>query len=276
MLQKIIDFLGFSQKKHTVVWHPTWSDYLQRKVVFYRALTAEDKKRFEHRSARFLETTHIESSQEVTITHEDCLLIAASAVIPVWSFPKWHYFNLKSVYLLPQAFNEKLEFNQPDSRITGMVGTGVMGGKLVLSQPDLHAGFANGRDKHNVGIHEFVHLIDMADGECDGFPERLRAHAFSIPWFELVQAKVQEIDSGISNIRDYGATSRIEFFAVASEYFFERPLMLKDKHPKLYSALEKLYALDMAAIMQDAKPFKNAPCSCGSGKKYKRCCFKLG
>jgi len=54
-----------------------------------------------------------------------------------------------------------------------MVGNGPLHGKMALSKPHLHLGFKNSRDKHNVGIHEFVHLIDMADGNCDGFPERL-------------------------------------------------------------------------------------------------------
>lgn len=154
-----------------------------------------------------------------------------------------------------------------------MVGTGVMKGKLVLSRPDLHQGFRNDRDKHNVGIHEFVHLIDMADGDCDGFPERLKTYAYSIPWFELLRIKVQEIEAGSSNIRDYGATNRAEFFAVASEYFFERPAMLKHKHPNLYHALSDIYQQDLAAIASATAPFKNALCPCGSGKKYKRCCM---
>ncbi len=273
MWEKIAAFLGFTSKSSLKIsWHPDWSHFLEKRVAFYRRLNTENKKQFENRALLFLQTTRIESSQH-EVTNEDCLLIAASAIIPVWSYPKWHYLNLVAVYLLPQAFNENLEFNQPDSRITGMVGTGVMAGKLVLSQPDLHAGFSNDKDKHNVGIHEFVHLIDMADGDCDGFPERLKEYAFMVPWFELVKVKTEEIIKGKSNIRDYGATNRVEFFAVASEYFFERPKMLKDKHPKVYDALSTFYAQDLAAIEAEYQPFKNAPCSCGSGKKYKRCCM---
>ncbi|WP_054112528.1 zinc-dependent peptidase [Marinagarivorans algicola] len=270
--QKIASFLGLSSKPTTMQWHSDWSDYLHNNVDFYRTLKDCDKKIFEHRVLLFLQTTRVEGGG-LTVTNEDCLLVAASAIIPVWAYPKWHYFNLVSVYLLPQAFNANLEFNQPDSCITGMVGTGVMAGKLVLSRPDLHAGFANAQDKQNVGIHEFVHLIDMADGECDGFPERLKAHAFSTPWFELVKIKVEEIIQGTSNIPDYGATNRAEFFAVASEYFFERPKLLKEKHPQVYAALSAFYAQDTAAIEQAIKPYKNAPCLCGSGRKYKRCCM---
>lgn len=270
-LSYIVQFLKGAPPK-PVVWLPEWSHFLAREVDFYRALSADDKTIFHRRIILFLQSTRVEAGQFV-VSDEDRLLVAASAIIPVWAFPRWHYFNLSAVFLLPQAFNENLEFGMPDSCITGMVGTGKMAGKLVLSRPDLYAGFRNGRDKHNVGIHEFVHLIDMADGECDGYPERLKAFSFSIPWFELVKRKVDEIIAGDSNIRDYGATNRAEFFAVASEYFFERPKLLQRKHPQLYGALSQLYQQDRAAIANDTLVYKNAPCPCGSGKKYKRCCL---
>ena len=155
-----------------------------------------------------------------------------------------------------------------------MVGTGVLSGKLLLSKPHLYLGFENKKDKHNVGIHEFVHLIDMADGNCDGYPERLKEHAFSIPWFELVKYKIKQINTGKSNIRDYGATNNAEFFSVASEYFFERPKMLQSKHPKLFKMLTEVYQQDTMGIEKDIRVSKNAPCPCGSGNKYKRCCIE--
>lgn len=272
LISTLKTWLGLAPSKSIIQWQKSWSAFLEEHVGFYRQLGESDKRLFEQRVILFLETTRIEAGQ-FEVTDEDRLLVAASAVIPVWAFDGWQYFNLEAVFLLPQAFNSHLEFNQPDSLITGMVGTGVMAGKLVLSKPDLHQGFSNERDKHNVGIHEFVHLVDMADGECDGFPERLKTFAYSIPWFELLRVKVLEIERGQSNIRDYGATNRAEFFAVASEYFFERPAMLKRKHPKLYEALSEIYQQDLAAIKKDANPFKNSPCPCGSGKKYKRCCM---
>lgn len=253
-------------------WQPAWSQFLLNKVAFYRGLNPSDRKTFEQRMQLFLLTTEVEAGVS-GVTEEDRLLVAASAIIPVWGFPKWHYFNLRTVYLLDNAFNENLEFGLPDSCITGMVGTGRLAGKLVLSKPHLYLGFENTKDKHNVGIHEFVHLVDMADGECDGYPERLKEFAFSIPWFELVRQKIAGIENGKSNIRDYGATNRAEFFAVASEYFFERPAMLKEKHPKLYEALTSIYNQDVMHIVGDVKVSRNAPCPCGSGLKYKRCCL---
>jgi Mlc titration factor MtfA (ptsG expression regulator) len=259
-------------KKVMIVWQANWTAYLNDTVVFYKTLCELDKTLFEKRVRLFLETTAIEAGQ-FEVTDHDRLLVAASAIIPVWGFPDWHYFNVRQVFLLPAAFNAQFECGQTDSVITGMVGTGPMSGKLALSQPALHLGFSNAKDKHNVGIHEFVHLIDMADGDCDGFPERLKKYAFSIPWFELVENKIADIDGDVSNIRDYGATNKAEFLAVTSEYFFERPNMMQKKHPRLYQALCDLYQQDVSRIADDIQPRKKAPCPCGSGKRYKHCCL---
>ena len=273
---KILDwikhlFLG-GPSRPTVEWRPEWSVFLKEHVAFYRALSEEDQQVFNQRVLLFLQTTSVEAGQ-FEVTDEDCLLVAASAVIPVWGFPKWHYFNLRAVFLLPASFNEQFECGKPDSTITGMVGTGPMSGKMALSRPALYYGFKNSRDKRNVGIHEFVHLVDMADGECDGYPERLKEHAYSIPWFELVAHKIQAIEDKRSNIRDYGATNRAEFFAVASEYFFERPKMMKAKHPALFESLSTFYQQDVMNIAADIKLRKKSLCPCGSGKRYKRCCM---
>jgi len=265
---------SFRQGKEvvTISWQANWTAYLNESVAFYRTLSESDKTLFEKRVRLFLETTPVEAGQ-IEVTDEDRLLVAASAVIPVWGFPDWHYFNVQKVFLLPASFNERFECGQPDSLITGMVGTGPMSGKLALSQPALHLGFSNTKDKQNVGIHEFVHLVDMADGDCDGFPERLKKYAFSIPWFELVENKIAGIESNNSNIRDYGATNKAEFLAVTSEYFFERPKLMQKKHPKLYQALSDFYQQDVSRIANDIKPRKKAPCPCGSGKRYKHCCL---
>ncbi len=259
--------------EYSAVWQVTWSQFLEHNVGFYQNLSAADRELFERRVLLFLHSTGVEASAGVEVTDEDRLLVAASAIIPVWRFPKWHYVNLGAVYLFPAAFDEHFVCGTPQSTITGMVGTGPMAGRMALSKPHLHHGFANRRDKQNVGIHEFVHLIDMADGECDGFPERLREYSYAIPWLDFVRHKTNEIMAKESNIRDYGATNAAEFFSVASEYFFERPKMLKKKHPELCAALEQFYRLNAEEIANDKHFSKNGPCPCGSKKKYKRCCY---
>ena len=156
-----------------------------------------------------------------------------------------------------------------------MVGTGYMEGKMILSKTSLHNGFRNETDKKNTAIHEFVHLIDKADGNIDGIPELLLGKQYVIPWIDLIHKKIEEIIEGKSDINPYGATNKTEFFAVISEYFFERPKLLKKKHPELYKLLVEIFDQKMINKLQKSKTQeigRNSPCPCGSGKKFKKCC----
>jgi len=265
-------FFKLSKPKSMVIWQDSWRAILQERVSFYQRLSEQEQGEFEKRVLLFLQTTTVESGQ-LDVSDTDRMLVAASAVIPVWGFPKWHYINLATVYLLPAAFNDDFECGKSDSRYTGMVGSGPMAGKMALSQPALHYGFANDRDKSNVGVHEFIHLIDMEDGQTDGFPERLKDHSYALPWFELVEKKTRDIIKRRSNIDNYAATNSVEFLAVTSEYFFERPKMLEKKHPQLYQALEDFYQLSVEEISGDLEWRRTHPCNCNSGKIYSDCCL---
>jgi len=123
-----------------------------------------------------------------------------------------------------------------------MVGNGFLNGKMLLSKRSLHGGFGNKTDRNNTGVHEFIHLIDMEDGAVDGIPENLLKDENIIPWVDLMYRKIKEIKSGDSDIKPYGATNEAEFFSVVGEYFFERPELLKRKHPELFKLLEEAFA----------------------------------
>ena len=66
-------------------------------------------------------------------------------------------------------------------------------------------------------------------------------HQYAIPWLDLMHRKMEEINNDESDIRNYGGTSKVEFFTVASEYFFERPDLMRRKHPDLYEMLVKCF-----------------------------------
>ena len=274
----IIGWLVFrNKKKKNVVMEPMPDHYkniLLKHSNFYNQLNSEEKYLFEQRIMNFLHTTRI-TGIETNIEDEDKVLVAASAIIPVFSFPNWEYVNLNEVLLYPSAFTEKFETGT-GGNIQGMVGTGYMEGKMILSKPALHAGFSNEKDKKNVGIHEFVHLIDKMDGTTDGVPQVLMEKAYTIPWIDYVQKEMTLIHELQSDVNPYGGVSKTEFFAVISEFFFERPKLLKTIHPKLYEYLTKIFTVDLArkykSVRLKRKPGRNDPCICGSGKKYKQCC----
>lgn len=125
--------------------------------------------------------------------------------------------------------------------IQGMVGNRFLNNKMLLSKRALRSGFSNKTDKNNTAIHEFIHLIDMEDGIVDGIPEIFMQQQEILPWVDLMYAKIKDIKENDSDIDAYGATNEAEFLSVAAEYFFERPELLKVKHPKLYAMLDSIF-----------------------------------
>ena len=131
--------------------------------------------------------------------------------------------------MYPNSFNQSHETSGDDRQILGMVGNGYMEGVVILSKRALHHGFSNKTDKNNTAIHEFVHILDKQDGNIDGVPQVLMDNASTMPWVEMIRKKMEEITDKESDIRPHGATNQQEFFAMASEYFFERPALLRSK-----------------------------------------------
>ena len=209
----IFYMVKFLQKKKVKVTQPVpplLKTILQEQVPFYQQLNENRKTEFEERTIHFLTQG-------------------------------WEYPNLNEVLLYPDSFDHEFEQQGDDRNILGMVGSGALNQVMILSQFELRQAFINETGKNNTAIHEFVHLVDKTDGEIDGVPESLLNKQYIKPWLQLMQEKIKEIIDDRSDINPYGATNEAEFFAVVSEYFFERPELLKEKHPELYELLLKIF-----------------------------------
>jgi len=260
-----------------------WEAVLQREVVFYRTLEPADRESFRRQLQVFLGEkliTGIKTDVDTTTR----VLAAASAIIPIFGFPEWEWDQISEVLIYPSRFDQDFSFGERnDHRTLGMVGTGAMNRMMILAKPDLLAGFRNPGDKRNVGVHEFAHLVDKSDGVIDGLPGVGLDRQSIGPWIELVRRKTEEIRRGDSDIDRYALTNEAEFFAVASEYFFERPGVMKRKHPELYAMLSRVFNQSpgsrvvkfLREIKRGRPSFgRNSPCPCGSGIKFKKCCLK--
>ncbi len=239
----ILFAVKFLQKKRITVTDPLpvhLKKILEDQVPFYQQLNEDKQKEFVERAAKFLATTKI-SGVKTIVEDIDRVLIAASAIIPIFNFPGWEYRNLHEVLLYPDSFDHEFEQQGEGRNILGMVGTGALNHVMILSQFELRQAFTNTTGKNNTAIHEFVHLVDKSDGEIDGLPEVLLDKKYIRPWLQLMRQKIQEIYDDNSDINPYGATNEAEFFAVVSEYFFERPDLLKENHPELYALLLKIF-----------------------------------
>ena len=103
----------------------------------------------------------------------------------------------------------------------------------------------------NVVIHEFAHLLDMQNYEIDGIPA-LAHHIDAEQWVATFQDEFERLIRQARHRRKtvldyYGTTSEAEFFAVASEAFFERAAQLREESPELYAILQEFYRQDPAA-----------------------------
>ncbi len=221
-----------------------WKKLLYKNVSFYKKLPNKKKKLFEYKVLEFINNVTVKGVQ-TTINDLDRLLVGASAVIPIFAFPEWKYKNLDEVLIYPSTFSQNFETTGKNRNVLGMVGTGFMDRKMILSKNALRKGFANETDKRNTAIHEFIHLIDKMDGKIDGIPRILLEKQYTIPWIDMIEQKIEEIVKKQSDINPYAGTSQIEFLTVLGEYFFERPLLLKKNHPKLYEMLEEIFDQDL-------------------------------
>ena len=219
---------------------PDWRAVLEKEVLFYSNLSDEDKLYFEQRVHGFLLNYKITPIQ-TTIDLKDKLLVASSAIIPIFHFPNWRYTNLKEVLIYPARFNLDYDTEGENRNILGMVGNGILEGKMVLSKKALEHGFSNKTDKGNTAIHEFIHLVDKMDGAVDGIPKALMDKKLVLPWLEVMHKEIENIQKGESDIRSYATTNQQEFLAVCGEYFFERPHLFERKHPELFAIMDQVF-----------------------------------
>ena len=102
-------------------------------------------------------------------------------------------------------------------------------------------------------LHEFAHQLDQEDGLADGAPMLDRRSQY-VAWARVLGDEYEQLrrdaEQGRKNVLDeYGATNPAEFFAVATECFFEKPVPIRRKHPELYEELKEYYRQDPASLM---------------------------
>jgi Mlc titration factor MtfA (ptsG expression regulator) len=258
-----------------------WENILNSRVAYYLSLGDEEKTAFKKQIQIFLNEKMITGIQ-TEIDDETRVLVAVSAVIPIFKFPDWEYNKLDEILIYPANFDREYNFSGRRNSILGMVMSN--SSTIILSKPALFDGFWKSKDGLNVGIHEFIHKIDHEDGLVDGIPNFLMTREIYKRWIELVDSEMKKIEKGKSDINSYALTNKAEFFSVVSEYFFENPAQLENKHPELYALMTKIFRQDTKSQLKSVvrtmfmrrpkKIGRNSPCPCGSGRKYKKCCLK--
>jgi len=257
-----------------------WQEILSRKVSYYNSLDQGQKDRFNREVQVFLGEKDI-SGIDTEVDDTCRLLIAASAVIPVFNFPDWEYDGIMEILVYPHPINDEYDCGKGDSSILGFATVGA--GSMAFAKDALYQGFKDTKDKMNVGFHEFIHRVDGQDGMTDGIPDSLITPKIHKEWISIMEKEMKLMEEKKSDINPYGLTNNAEFFAVASEYFFENPAIMSQKHPEMYAIMTKIFKQDTKTMFRKVvkslfqpygkKTGRNAPCPCGSGRKYKHCCL---
>ena len=228
-----------------------WRSILMANLPIYTALNEADKDKLCKlinvfiASKRFVGCGGQEITDEirVTISAEACLLLLRQG----WSV----YPKLYSVLVYPSSFIVERDQQREDGTVAmqqdHLLGESWSNGKVILSWDDVLTGVSNFNDGHNVVLHEFAHQLDTASGAANGAPP-LRRNSYA-SWAtvltkEFKQLKWRRIKRHKSVMAKYGATNPAEFFAVATETFFEKPRQLYKKHPQLFEELERYYGVD--------------------------------
>jgi len=219
---------------------PVVKKTLEEQVTFYQGLNDAEKADFEKRLLAFLEKVRI-TGVKTEVSDADRVLVAAAAIIPIFAFKGWEYPNIHEVLVYPGSFNTDFAIRGEGRNVLGMVGNGPMKDVMILSKQDLHQDFSDPHSHSNTAVHEFVHLIDAADGDTDGCPRTFIPPQYVVPWLKRIHQEIRLIKMGESDINPYATTNEAEFLAVAAEYFFEQPHRMQEKHPELYDLLLQVF-----------------------------------
>lgn len=236
-----------------------WEDYLADNVPYYDALTPEEQTRLRGLTRVIVAEKSWEGAGGLILTDEIKVTIAAQSALLLLGLTNHDFYpNVHAIIVYPAAYRVRHEEMRPGGVIhrkrTTHLGEawGYGQGPVIVSWADALHGAENPEDAQNVVLHEFAHKLDMRDGDADGVPPLPGGPSQYDSWAEVMQAEynrlVDEAADGDADILDdYGAENPAEFFAVATETFFEKPRQLRRKRPRLYEVLKRYYNQDPAA-----------------------------
>lgn len=230
---------------------PRWRAILHRNVPLYRRLPPALQRRLREDLRVFVAEKDFIGCAGQEITDEVRVTIAAQACLLTLNRAERTIPSLYTVLVYPGAFVVERVRPQPSGVLqeTRQVLSGESWtlGQVVLSWEDVLAGAADPDDGRNVVIHEVAHQLDQEKGFANGAPmlERLRYERWArVMGEEFARLRERAAVGEETLLSPYGATEPAEFFAVASEVFFEQPGRLSAEHPALYQELGSYYQLD--------------------------------
>jgi Mlc titration factor MtfA (ptsG expression regulator) len=229
-----------------------WQVLLHREVGLYASLDAGERSRLRDELRVFIAEMRWEAVKDFELRDEMKVIIAANACLLTLAMDGEPLRHVRTIIIQPDVYVP------PGEQMSGGVarvgaaasGTAYTNGTVVLSWRHIRSQSRDGRDGRNVVLHEFAHQLDMIGGIVDGTPPLTSKDQYPA-WRRVMTAEYEQLvfsaEHGVPTLIDYyGATNPGEFFAVATEYFFERPTTMRERHPELYGVLRSYYRQDTA------------------------------
>ena len=229
-----------------------WRTILRRRVPLFQSLPADLQMQLRQGIQVFIAEKPFIGCAGQTITDEVRVTIAAQACLLLLNRPNHNFPNLRQIlvyptrFVVPRLHTDGAGISHQGSNV--LSGESWSQGQVVLSWQDVLEGAAIPDDGHNVVLHEFAHQLDQEDGTANGAPQ-LRAPQDRSRWADVMQREFDRLQQSAQQdaptlLNPYGATNPAEFFAVATEVFFERPVLMAQEHPQLYGELAQFYRTD--------------------------------
>lgn len=229
-----------------------WVNILEQNIQVYRNLPMPLRLQLRSLIKQFLHQKHFSGAAGLTVNDEMRVTIAAQACMLQLNRGSDLYPRLKYILVYPTAFvvtrSEADESGLVSQRSRGLLGESWQSGKVILAWDNVLHGARNFVDGRNVVLHEFAHQLDSESGSTDGAP-LLAGKSCYRSWAAALSQEFEELQKdshyGRRSLMDqYGATNPAEFFAVATETFFEKPRQMAKNHSELFRVMRDYYRID--------------------------------
>ena len=228
-----------------------WEQIVQKNVPLYNRLPESMRDQLCGLVNVFLAEKDFEGCGGLEITDEIRVTIAAQACMLLLNRKTAQFRKLRTILVYPHTYAAATSSSDGNITIEGRsvrLGESWQNGPVVLTWDSVTGGTSNIGDARNVVLHEFAHQLDQEDGTADGAPTLERRSRY-VAWARVLGAEYESLQRRKKRRRrsvmnKYGATNPAEFFAVATETFFEKAKQMKKRHPELYDELREYYKLD--------------------------------
>ncbi len=229
-----------------------WRQVVRERVPCVAGMPADLQLQLKKRMQVFLAEKPFIGCGGLAVTEEMRVTVAAQACLLLLNQRGARFEDLRQVLLYPGPFvvdrsrTDAMGLQHEQRQV--LQGESWQQGQVILSWPDVLDGAADPADGRNVVIHEFAHQRDQENGRANGapvLPNAMRRKRWARVMNREYATLRQRVNAGEDTLLDpYGATAPAEFFAVASEVFFEQPALMAQQHPALYRELSGYYRIN--------------------------------